>query len=79
MAKKSGRKKRGHTKRGWRQDQKRRSKEGWERGRGAPKKGNPRYRPGFTINKRGSIQKVYRVRDDGPSFWERILGFFYGG
>jgi len=34
-----------HTKRGWKQDAKRRSQENWERGRGAKRKGNPRYKP----------------------------------
>ena len=36
---------------------KRRSKEPWERGRGAPKKGNPRYMP---VMRNG--RKVYVVR-----------------
>ena len=34
-----------------------RSKEPWERGRGAPKKGNPSYKPGMSKGR-----KVYRVR-----------------
>jgi len=32
-----------HTKRGWRKDQMERSKQKWERGRGAKRIGNPRY------------------------------------
>lgn len=40
-----------------RQDQARRSKEDWERGRGAKRKGNPRYKPVI----RGG-RKVYIVR-----------------
>jgi hypothetical protein len=38
-------------------DQARRSKEPWERGRGAKRKGNPRYKPSTT---RG--RKVYKLR-----------------
>ena len=34
-----------HTSRGLKQDIKRRSKQNWERGRGARKIGNPRYKP----------------------------------
>lgn len=30
---------------GFKEDRKRRSKESWERGRGAKRKGNPRYKP----------------------------------
>ena len=39
------------------QDQARRSKQGWERGRGAPRKGNPRYKP---VVRKG--RKVYVLR-----------------
>ena len=39
------------------QDQKRRSKENWERGRGAKRKGNPRYKP---VRRKG--KKVYILR-----------------
>jgi len=46
-----------HTRRGLRQDQKRRSNQGWERGRGAKRKGNPRYKP---VIRKG--RKVYIVR-----------------
>lgn len=46
-----------HTKRGMRQDQKRRSKEAWERGRGAKRKGNPNYKP---VMRKG--KKVYVLR-----------------
>ena len=39
------------------QDQARRSKQGWERGRGAKRKGNPRYKP---VKRSG--KKVYILR-----------------
>ena len=43
-----------------------RSKEPWERGKGAKKKGNPRYKPvRVTIKKgprKGKTMKVYKVR-----------------
>lgn len=51
-----------HTSRGWAQDQGERSKQAWERGRGAPKKGNPRYKPQVITNKNGNKQKVYVLR-----------------
>jgi len=38
-------------------DRQRRSKEPWERGRGAKRKGNPRYKP---VRRKG--RKVYIVR-----------------
>ncbi|MBU0976855.1 MAG: hypothetical protein KKD18_00380 [Nanoarchaeota archaeon] len=38
------RKMRGHTSAGWRQDQQKRSKERHERGLGAMRSGNPRYK-----------------------------------
>jgi len=38
-------------------DRKKRSKEPWERGRGAPRKGNPRYKP---VKRKG--KKVYVLR-----------------
>lgn len=40
-----------------RQDQARRSKQKWERGKGAKRKGNPRYKP---VKRNG--RKVYIVR-----------------
>ena len=43
-------------------DRSRRSKQGWERGRGAPKKGNPRYTPVIVKDKNGVRRKVYRLR-----------------
>lgn len=46
-----------HTKRGWAQDSRRRSKQKWERGRGAKRKGNPRYKP---VIRKG--RKVYILR-----------------
>ena len=39
-------------------DQAQRSKEPWERGRGAKRKGNPRYKP---VQRKG--KKVYVLRD----------------
>lgn len=44
-----------------RADQTRRSKENWERGKGARKIGNPRYKPS-TAMRNGKRIKVYRVR-----------------
>jgi len=46
-----------HTKRGLSQDKRLRSKENWERGRGAKRKGNPRYKP---VVRKG--RKVYILR-----------------
>jgi len=46
-----------HTSRGLKQDKKRRSKQTWERGRGAKRKGNPRYKP---VVRNG--RKVYVLR-----------------
>ena len=43
------------------QDQARRSKQNWERGRGARKIGNPRYKPS-TCMRKGRRVKCYRVR-----------------
>ena len=40
-----------------------RSKESHERGKGAPKKGNPRYQPKIITDKNGNKKKVYVVRD----------------
>ena len=47
-------------------DQKKRSKQAWERGKGAKRKGNPRYKP---VNRRikkgplkGKTRKVYVLR-----------------
>lgn len=51
-----------HTALGWRRDQQQRSKQDWERGKGAKKKGNPRYAPKTITNKKGKKQKVYVVR-----------------
>ena len=45
-----------------RMDDKKRSKQNWERGRGAKRKGNPRYKPTVITNKRGRRQKVYVLR-----------------
>ena len=43
-------------------DQKRRSKQNWERGKRAPKKGNPRYKPVMVRTKKGYTKKVYKRR-----------------
>ena len=51
-----------HTSRGLKQDMKRRSQENWERGRGAKKKGNPRYKPVRRRGKDDVIRKVYVLR-----------------
>ena len=45
------------------QDDKKRSKEAWERGRGAPKKGNPNYTPKMITDKNGNERKVYVLRN----------------
>ena len=51
-----------HTKRGLKQDIKMRSKENWERGRGAKKIGNPRYTPKRIKGKDDVIRKIYCLR-----------------
>ena len=51
-----------HTSRGWKQDQAKRSKENWERGRGAKRKGNPRYKPVKVKGKDDVIRKIYKLR-----------------
>jgi len=51
-----------HTSRGLKQDIKRRSKEGWERGRGAKKIGNPRYKPVKRRDKNDVLRKLYILR-----------------
>ena len=43
-------------------DQVRRSKQDWERGRGARKIGNPRYKPVRVKTKAGYTRKVYKLR-----------------
>jgi len=43
-------------------DRAKRSKEPWERGKGAPKKGNPRYKPVRRKDKNGNMKKVYILR-----------------
>jgi len=48
---------RGHTRRGWVQDQRKRSSQPWERGARARRKGNPRFKP---VRRRG--RKVYILR-----------------
>ena len=51
-----------HTSRGLKQDIRLRSKQNWERGRGAKKKGNPRYKPVRRRGKDDVIRKVYILR-----------------
>jgi len=46
-------------------DQMQRSKQSWERGAGAPKKGNPRYTPKRVRRKDGSMTTVYKLRKPG--------------
>ena len=43
-------------------DDHKRSTEAWERGRGAPRKGNPRYMPKTIKDKNGNSKKVYVLR-----------------
>lgn len=50
------------SKRSLNADRKRRSKQPWERARGAPKKGNPRYMPKMIKDKNGVRRKVYVLR-----------------
>lgn len=51
-----------HTKRGRNQDSRKRSSENWERGVGARKIGNPRYKPVRVKGKDNVVRKVYKVR-----------------
>ena len=51
-----------HTKRGLKQDIRLRSKQDWERGRGARKIGNPRYKPVRVKDKNDVIRKIYKLR-----------------
>ena len=51
-----------HTKRGLIQDGKLRSKQNWERGRGARKIGNPRYKPVKRRDKNNILRTIYIVR-----------------
>lgn len=50
------------SKRSTNADRRQRSTEDWERGRGAKKKGNPRYTPATVTDKNGNKRKVYKVR-----------------
>ncbi len=43
-------------------DRKRRSSQPWERGKKAPRKGNPRYTPKMVRTKAGKLVKRYVVR-----------------
>lgn len=51
-----------HTTRGLKQDRRLRSKENWERGRGAKKIGNPRYKAVKRRDKNNILRKIYIVR-----------------
>lgn len=44
------------------QDRRLRSKQDWERGKGAKKIGNPRYKPVNIVDKNGKKRKVYKLR-----------------
>lgn len=44
-------------------DQQRRSKQPWERGRGARKIGNPRYKPVRRKDKNDVLRKLYVLRN----------------
>ena len=50
------------SKRSVKSDRRQRSKQAHERGRGAVKKGNPRYAPKIITDKNGNKKKVYVVR-----------------
>ena len=45
------------------QDQARRSKQNWERGVGARKIGNPRYKPVVITDKNKVRRKIYKLRN----------------
>jgi hypothetical protein len=51
-----------HTKLGLKRDIARRSKQNWERGMGAKKIGNPRYKPVRVRGKDDVIRKIYKLR-----------------
>jgi phage terminase large subunit GpA-like protein len=51
-----------HTRRGLKQDRVLRSKQNWERGKGAKKIGNPRYKPVKRRDKKNVLRKVYILR-----------------
>ncbi len=51
-----------HTSRGLKQDMRQRSKENWERGKGARKIGNPRYKPVNRKDKNDVLRKLYILR-----------------
>jgi len=51
------------TKRAIKSDRRQRSAEGWERGKKAPKKNNPRYKPVMITDKNGNKKKVYKLRN----------------
>ena len=44
-------------------DQVRRSKQNWERGRGAKRIGNPRYKPRRVRGKDDIVRKIYELRN----------------
>jgi len=43
-------------------DRSKRSSQPWERGKKAPKKGNPRYKPKIVRDKNRKLKKVYVLR-----------------
>jgi len=51
------------SKRSIKQDRARRSKEPWERGKKAPRKGNPRYKPVRKRRKDGTMTTTYVLRN----------------
>lgn len=67
MAKSKSKVAKKHSSRGWRQDQLRRSSEPWERGVGAPRKGNPNYKPVKRKTSSGKYKKVYVLRKKSKS------------
>ena len=42
-------------------DRSKRSSQDWERGKGAKKIGNPRYKPVMIVDKNGNKKKVYKL------------------
>ena len=51
-----------HTSRGLKQDMRQRSSENWERGKGARKIGNPRYKPVNRRDKNDVLRIIYILR-----------------
>jgi hypothetical protein len=53
----------GRSKQSINSDRAKRSSQAWERGKKAPKKGNPRYKPVIVTDKNGKKRKVYKIRN----------------